>query len=287
MDPDRALQRTGGETGSASRDMCLFSSFAVSVKVVLMSLAQLYSQQYGWRRWSSVYPVLGDLTGSHVIDLGCGIGDQSRDLTRLGASVVGVDANRDVIDHAVSRGIPGVRFVCDNITNVQSNELKCDGVWTSFTAAYFTQFDVFLRSIETALKPGGWLAITELDDLFDHEPLASRWHALVDKYYAKSFEQGVYRFRSHNHVCETLLSQHGWRIEVDQDLEDDEFCFVGPAAADVLEAWRTRLDFMMPRFVERFGDEATGFDSAFLKCLGSDEHRSDSRVWFILARAPG
>ncbi len=250
-----------------------------------MSLVQLYSQQYAWRRWSSVYPALGDLTGSHVIDLGCGIGDQSRDLSRLGATVVGVDANRDVIDHAVSRGIPHARFVCDNITNLQSDELKCDGVWTSFTAAYFTQFDVFLGSIETSSKPGGWLAITELDDLFGHEPLASRWHTLVEKYAAMSLEQGVYRFRSHDHVRETL-SQHGWRIEVDRTLEDDEFCFVGPASADVLKAWTTRLSSMMPRFVERFADEATGFDSAFFQCLASDEHHSSSRVWFILARAP-
>ncbi len=41
---------------------------------------------------------------------------------------------------------------------------------------------------------------------------------------------------------------------------------------------------MMPRFLERIRDDAVEFDSAFLECLASKEHRSRSRVWFILAR---
>lgn len=251
-----------------------------------MPLVQAYSNQYPWRRWSTVYPHLGDLSEAEVVDLGCGIGDQARDLSGLGARVLGIDANQEVIDHAVSRGIPRARFLCGNITNFAGADHQFDGAWTSFTAAYFPQFDVLLRSIGDVLKPGGWLALTELDDLFGHRPIASRWLALIERYYARSFESGVHRFRSHDHVVQ-VLAERGWRIEVDQTLEDDEFSFAGPASSDVLEAWRTRLGFMMPRFLDRFGSEATDFDAAFLKCLASEEHRSESRVWFILARSPG
>jgi SAM-dependent methyltransferase len=250
-----------------------------------MSLIDIYSRQYCWRRWSDVYPYLGDLSGAHVFDLGCGIGDQTRDLSRLGAHVFGVDGNPDVIDHAKSRGIPRAKFACGNITDIKDSELKSDGVWTSFTAAYFPRFDVITRAIDMAIKPGGWLAITEVDDLFGHEPLHSRWSALIERYYARSIEEGIYRFQSHAHVCE-VLSGSGWRIDVDRILEDDEFCFVGAASPEILEAWRARLNSMMPRFLERFGDEAMDFDSAFLECLTSKKHRSRSRVWFILARTP-
>jgi SAM-dependent methyltransferase len=250
-----------------------------------MSLVEHYSRQYDWRRWSDVYPYLGDLSGARVVDLGCGIGDQARDLSQLGAHVFGMDGNQDFIDHAKSRGIPRTRFVCGDITDIKDSELNSDGVWTSFTAAYFPRFDMLTRSIDMALKPGGWLAITEVDDLFGHEPLDSRWTTLIERYYARSIEEGIYRFKSHAHVCE-FLSGRGWCIDVDQKLEDDEFCFVGGASSEILEAWRARLGFMMPRFLERFGDEATGFDSAFLECLTSREHRSRSRVWFILARTP-
>jgi SAM-dependent methyltransferase len=250
-----------------------------------MSIVEILSRQYRWRRWSDVYPYLGDISGAKVVDLGCGIGDQARDLSRLGAHVFGVDGNQDVIDHAKSRGIPHARFVCCDITDIEDSELKSDGVWASFIAAYFPRFDVLTRSIDSLLKPGGWLAITEVNDLFGHEPLYPRWSALIEKYYARSIEEGIHRFRSYAHVCE-VLSERGWRIDVDRKLDDDELCFVGAATSEVLEAWRTRLSFMMPRFLERFGDEAMGFDSAFLECLASKEHRSQSRVWFILARKP-
>jgi len=73
---------------------------------------------------------------------------------------------------------------------------------------------------------------------------------------------------------------------VDRKLEDDELCFVGAASSEVLEAWRARLSSMMPRFLERFGNEAMELDSAFLECLASKEHRSRSSVWFIFARKP-
>lgn len=251
-----------------------------------MSLAQIYADQYVWRRWSTIYHALGDLSGAEILDLGCGIGDQARDLARLGARVHGVDANQDVIAHAVSRGIPDARFRCDNITNPANDDGKYDGVWISFTTAYFPRFDVLLRSVDSSLRPGGWLAITEVDDVFYHEPLASRWRAVVEQYYAMSLDQEVYRFRSHDHVT-GVLAEHGWQIDVDRRLSDDEFSFAGPGSPEVLEAWRTRLDFMMPRFLDRFGDEARGFDSALLQCLASRVHRSHSRVWFVLARAPG
>jgi len=106
-----------------------------------------------------------------------------------------------------------------------------------------------LFAILVRLKPGGWLAITEVDDLFGHEPLASRWIALIERYYCKSLEEGVYRFRSHDRVQEAL-TERGWRIEIDRELEDNEFCLAGPAEPELVDAWNTRLGFMRPRFLE-------------------------------------
>lgn len=169
-----------------------------------MLIVQIYSNQYRWRRWSVAYSALGDLSAKLIIDLGCGIGDQARDLARLGANVLGIDSNQDVIDHANRRGVPRARFLCSSITNLKDYASEADGIWASFTVAYFPQFAKFLDSIEKVLKPGGWLAITEVDDLLGHEPLDSRWVTLIERYYGKSLEEGVYRFRS----CGLFLLVH-------------------------------------------------------------------------------
>jgi len=146
-----------------------------------ISKAEICSRQYRWRRWSDVYPHLGSLTGLRIVDLGCAIGDQARDLSNLGAQVLGIDGTQDAIDHAKSRGIPRARFVCRDVRDITDSKEKYDGVWTSFTAAYFPRFEVLIRTIDSLLKSGGWIAITEADDLFGHDPLHSRWAALIEK----------------------------------------------------------------------------------------------------------
>ena len=55
--------------------------------------------------------------------MGCGIGDQARDLSQLGAYVFGVDGNWEAIDHARSRRIPRSQFVCANIINIKDSEI--------------------------------------------------------------------------------------------------------------------------------------------------------------------
>lgn len=251
-----------------------------------MSLVEVYSNQYPWRRWAEIYPALGELAGLHLIDLGCGVGDQARDLSQLGAHVLGIDAQQDVIAYASARDIPRARFICDQITNVPNHTPQADGVWASFTAAYFPHFDALLRPIAQVLRPGGWLAIIELDGLFDHDPLDVGWHTLIEEYYAQSLAEGVYRFRSHHHV-QTVLAEQGWQLARDVTLDDDEFCFTGPAIPAVAAAWQHRLSNMMSRFVARFGDRAAGLDTALLSALQSPEHRSRSQVWFSLAQKPG
>ncbi len=250
------------------------------------SVIEGYARQYSWRRWSEVYGHLGDLRGAEVADLGCGIGDQARDLSELGARVLGVDGNAGFIAHAAARGIPQARFVCGGIGDVGGVQGLFDGVWASFVVAYFPRCEDLLGVVEGVLAPGGWLALTEVDELFGHRPLLRRWVSLAERYAEQSASEGVYRFRSRELVVEALR-RRGWGIEVDRVLDDDEFSFAGPAGPEVLAAWKGRVGRMMPRFRERFGAEADGFDAALLECLSKPGHVSLSRVWFILARAPG
>ena len=250
-----------------------------------MSLSELYRQQYPWRPWDQIYRLLGNLTGQVVLDLGCGIGDQAADLARLGADVIGVDGNESLVEVARAREIPRARFVCADLSSFDLTGDHADGIWLSFTVAYFPRIEEALDSWSRWLVPGGWMAVTEVDDLFGHEPLEQRYRKLIEEYYARSLEEGLYAFRSCDRLRDALVSR-GWKIDVQEEFPDLELSFEGSADDAVLSAWQTRLDLMLPRFVERFGEEATGLRDAFLHCLASSEHQSRACVWFLMVRRP-
>lgn len=70
-----------------------------------------------------------------------------------------------------------------------------DGIWCSFAAAYFVELVPVLASWSKALRPSGWIMLTEVDDLFGHEPLSARTKALFEAYVQDAFEARRYDFR--------------------------------------------------------------------------------------------
>ena len=130
-----------------------------------MSLADEYKRQARWRDWEAVLRLLPLRAGERVLDLGCALGDQSAMLAARGAQVVGVDANAELLAQADRRAIPGASFVQADAADVSGLGLDpVDGIWSSFTAAYFPDFGPVLASWLQLLRPGGWIALVEMDD---------------------------------------------------------------------------------------------------------------------------
>src|SRR5690349_16712286 len=65
-----------------------------------MGVLEQYRAQYRWRSWHAAYAQLPPLRGARILDLGCGPGDQARDLAAMGARVHGIDADAQLIAHA-------------------------------------------------------------------------------------------------------------------------------------------------------------------------------------------
>jgi hypothetical protein len=59
------------------------------------------------------------------------------------------------------------------------------GLWCSFTSAHFPDLTAALAAWTQRLEPGGWLAMTEIADMFGHEPLDPRTAALLSAYERK------------------------------------------------------------------------------------------------------
>lgn len=241
-----------------------------------------YRRQYAWRSWDLAYQQLGDLAGLSVLDIGCGPGDQAADLAARGATVLGMDMDPSLLAAARARSIAGASFVQADIADPASyRDLAVDGIWMSFAAAYVLRIADALETWARVLKPGGWLAVTEVDDLFAHEPLDPAHRARIQSYYRDALDRGRYDFLPRARLRAALSA--GWTIEVERELPDAELAVDGPAPPEVIDAWAARLD-RMRLLAAHFGGDWADFRAAFLAALASPHHRSRATVWFLLAR---
>jgi SAM-dependent methyltransferase len=246
-----------------------------------MSLASEYKQQFGWRAWPRIFDALRPLHGQTVLDLGCGVGDLAAELVARGARVIGVDGNEELLDAARSRGLADAEFRSGDLRAPLDLGVLVDGLWASFVPAYFPELAAVLGLWRTYLRPGGWIALTEIDDLFGHEPLGERTRSLLGTYAQDAFAAGWYDFQM-GRKLRGHLEQSGFAVSTELIVEDQEFSSDGPALPEVVEGWRRRLqrmkllrDFCGPEF-EQVRDD-------FLGCLAHADHRSAAKVYCCIA----
>ena len=247
-----------------------------------MNLAEEYKRQKSWRPWPEIYAALPSIDGQTVLDLGCNVGDQAAELAARGARVLGIDANAELLEEARSRRIPGAEFRHADLSDVRELGVVANGIWSSFLPAFFPDLTAALNGWSRSLVRGGWIALTELDDLFGHEPLSEDTRTLLGSYCAEALAAGRYDFRMGGKLREHL-ERARFVVETELVLEDRELAFDGPALPDVIDAWRKRLGRMYLLHVH-CGSRFAAVEAELLACLADPDHRSRARVHFCLAR---
>jgi SAM-dependent methyltransferase len=246
-----------------------------------MSLADEYARQFRWRSWDTILDALPALGGCTVLDLGCAAGDLAEALSARGARVIGVDADEELLRTARGRGVPRAEFRTADLRTFTGAGLEADGIWCSFAGAYFPALAAALRGWTQALRPGGWLALTEIDDLFGHEPLSARTRALLDGYADDALAAGRYDFRMGRRL-EREVEAADLTVTRAFSVPDRELAFDGPANDEVVDAWRNRLARM--RLLAQFcGAEFDAVREELLACLVRADHRSTAAVRCCLA----
>jgi SAM-dependent methyltransferase len=216
------------------------------------------------------------LAGKTVLDLGCGVGDQAAELVARGARVIGVEANEELLATAQSREIPNAEFRSGDLRTLQDVGVA-DGIWCSFAAAYVPELEPTLACWRKHLQPEGWVVLTEVDNLFGHEPVEPQTRSLLAAYAEEALAANRYDFHM-GRKLRTHLERAGFTIADSRILVDKELSFDGPAASEVLESWKSRLDRMKVlrefcgAMFERVRDD-------FLAALSCDDHRSVAKVY--------
>ncbi len=239
-----------------------------------MSLVDEYRRQYPWRDWNKALSHCPLAEGQRVLDLGCGPGDICAELWSRGASVTGVDANPELLSAAKER-CPQCSFLNRDLRTLDLEPGTFDGLWCSFTAAYFTDFETVFARWATLLNSKGWVCLIDIDDLLGHEPLSEASHRSVQAFYEEALRERRYDFAI-GRKLRAVLQNNGFRVR-SFTLADKELSFNGPADPVVAHAWMDRFSRMggLKAFLKQGFSQ---FEKEFLECITSSDHQSRCRV---------
>lgn len=246
-----------------------------------MSIIDEYQQQRAWRSWPLVFDRLPPLQNALVLDLGSGVGDNAADLAARGARVIGLDISPELTAAAQARCIPNAEFRIADLRLPLELDRNVDGIWGGFVAAYFPSLAEAMRNWTHCLKPGGWVALVEIDDLFGHEPIPTRARELLSAYVNESLAARRYDFCMGRKLT-AQLQEAGLTPLHDFVVPDAEFSASGPLRADVIAGWRRRFDRML-LLQQHCGAEFPAVRDAFLACLAQEDHRSHATVRCCIA----
>jgi SAM-dependent methyltransferase len=176
------------------------------------TLPDVPEENYWFQRHLAVYRwVAGRVARLDVVDMACGEGYGSDELARTAASVVGVDANPDVHEHARLRyRRRNLRFVRDL---VERFSWPCDAVVFLQTIEHVADPGAVLEHFGAMLRPGGTVIISTPNVLTLAPAGAARsgnpWH--VREYRPEEFAALC---RSHFRSVELHGLYHARRLRV-------------------------------------------------------------------------
>ena len=113
------------------------------------------SQSFVWQYGRDLLVLLNAKPGEHILDVGCGTGQLTAEITQFGAEVVGIDSSPDLIATA-AKNFPQVRFEVADVTALPF-ENEFDVVVSNAALHWVRDQPSAIASIARALKPRGRL----------------------------------------------------------------------------------------------------------------------------------
>lgn len=113
--------------------------------------------------------LLPNTDGKRILDAGCGAGHLAAVLTDRGASVVGLDASREMLTYARER-VPTTAFVAAKLGSpLPFGANAFDGVASSLAFHDVREWEPLFRELSRVLRPGGWVVFSVQHPYADFE----------------------------------------------------------------------------------------------------------------------
>ncbi|EWC62353.1 SAM-dependent methyltransferase [Actinokineospora spheciospongiae] len=154
-------------TGDVGEFTAVDTTADASWFIHFMDLANALPEYVAVRR--ELITTLGDLTGSTVLDVGCGTGDDARELAEhVGPTggVLGTDLSEAMVTEARTRsaGSPlPVRFETADMCALPYDDGAFDGVRAKLVRQHCPNLDAADDELVRVIRPGGRLAVFDYD----------------------------------------------------------------------------------------------------------------------------
>lgn len=110
----------------------------------------------------TAFRLLQPQNGEKILDLGCGTGNFSLKLSKMGCQVTGVDISRNMLNLArekASRLSSSARFLEMNGYQLQFEDQSFDSVLSMAAFEFISQPEIVFKELWRVIKPGGFIVI--------------------------------------------------------------------------------------------------------------------------------
>src|SRR5579872_536148 len=117
--------------------------------------AKLYNDKHSfvWEKAKGVMELLAAKPGERILDIGCGTGHLTAEITSKGALVTGVDQSPAMIAEAKEK-YPEIEFAVMD-ASAMTFQSEFDAVFSNAALHWIPDSEGVVRSVSRALKPGG------------------------------------------------------------------------------------------------------------------------------------
>jgi 2-polyprenyl-3-methyl-5-hydroxy-6-metoxy-1,4-benzoquinol methylase len=196
--------------------------------------------------------MLPDLTGKHVLDIGCGMGDLAMYCMKNGAaSVTAIDPSSNMLQEAKTRNThPAIDYVQTSLEDAVLAKAHYDIAVSSLVMHYVADYDKVIHTIHSALKNDGILLFSSEHPIVTARKAGKKWiedeegnrlHFAVDNYQEEGRREAawfidgvVYYHRSFAMLCNGLMHNGFSLLEVNEPIPDDHAIAQLPPIANEL-----------------------------------------------------
>ena len=124
-----------------------------------------------------VFELLGDISGKHVMDIGCGYGAMTIKIAKAGADkVLGIDVSEKMIEKGIKENPhPNVTYKMLSAESLDSIDEKFDVVVSCLAIHYIENFEKLFADVYALLKQGGEFIFSMEHPIYTASKYAQQW----------------------------------------------------------------------------------------------------------------